>query len=282
MDILICHLGHLPRRHPTAFPVQNVGHVVKTESGFIRGRRFDSVNFSFLLEGAGSYQVDGGARIEVQAPRVLTQTPGHAYSYGPGEGQTWKELFFIYPENTLSAWRDLRLYDPEVKSWSIRNKATIETRAAALFQALEQRESDGMADVIDRLCELLVLESQRHGPPRNPPPLHARLYALRQQIDLHPEQPRDFPRLARGNGCSYSTFRRDWKALFGQSPGRYLTERRLQEARRLLVESDLSIGEIANRLGFEDPLYFSRRFHQHAGRTASEYRRINESGRRSF
>ena len=61
-----------------------------------------------------------------------------------------------------------------------------------------------------------------------------------------------------------------------------LKERRLQEARRLLVESDLSIGEIATRLGFEDPLYFSRRFHQYACSTASEYRRINESARRRF
>lgn len=280
MDNLLCHLGHLPRRHPTAFPVQNVGVVQKTSAGFIRNHRFASVNFSFLLQGSGSYQVDGGSRINVRAPRVLTQTPGHEYTYGPGEGETWRELFLIFPESSLTAWRDLHLYDPEYKTWSVSNSVALETRAASLLHALEQRESDGMADVIDRLCELLVLESQHRAPPRNLPPVHARLYTLRQQIDLHPELPCDFQQLARQSGCSYSTFRRDWKRLFGQSPGRYLAERRLQEARRLLVESDLSIGEIASRLGFEDPLYFSRRFHQHAGRTASAYRSIHQAAHR--
>jgi len=282
MDYLTYHLGHLPRRFPSAFPLQNVGHVLKTESGFIRDRIFTSVNFSFILEGAGSYQVDAEPRIPVRAPCVLTQAPGHLCNYGPGPGQTWRELFFIFPESTLSAWRENRIYDPAVKAWSISNKVSVEARVQSLFHTLEQRESDGMADVIDRLCELLVLESRRSSPPRDLPPLHARLYALRQEIDLHPERDWDFPRLARTCGCSYSTFRRDWKTLFGQSPGRHLTERRLQEARRLLVESDLSIGEIANRLGFEDPLYFSRRFHQYAGATATEYRRINESARRRF
>lgn len=277
MDDLTCHLGHLPRRHPTAFPVQNVGYALKTHDSFLRKRRFTSVNFSFLLEGEGRYQVDEEPGIDVRAPRVLTQAPGHAYTYGPGEGQTWKELFCIYPESTLSAWQDLRFYDPDCKSWSVSNKAALESRVASLLHALEQRESDGMADVIDRLSELLVLESQHRAPPRNLSPVHTRLYALRQRIDLHPEQAYDFLQLARKCGCSYSTFRRDWKLLFGQSPGRYLAERRMQEACRMLVESDVTISEIASRLGFEDAMYFSRCFHQHAGRTASEYRRINQS-----
>lgn len=276
MDNLTCYLGHLPRRHPTAFPVRYVGYVLKTSSGFLRGRHFDSVNFSFILEGQGSYQVDEGARCNVRAPRVLPQDPSHVYTYGPGEGQTWRELFLIYPESTLSAWRALCLYHPDSKTWGISNPGALEKRIAAVLQALEQRESDGMADVIDRLCELLVLESQRPAPPRDLSPVHARLYELREQIDLHPEREFDFQHKARQCGCSYSAFRRDWKSLFGQSPGRYLAERRMQEARRLLVESPLAIGEIASRLGFADPLYFSRRFHQHTGWSPREYRRMNQ------
>ncbi|MEX2606984.1 MAG: AraC family transcriptional regulator, partial [Kiritimatiellia bacterium] len=241
MDNLLYHLGHLPRRHPAACPVQNVGYVLKSAAGFIRNHGFSSVNFSFLLEGAGSYKVDEDPRIEVRAPCVLTQIPGHVYTYGPGAGQRWRELFFIFPESTLCAWSDVRLYDPAVQSWTISNEVAVEARIQSLLHCLEQRESDGMADVIDRLCELLIVESRRLSPPRNLPPLHARLYSLRQEIDLHPERDRDFSRLARSCGCSYSTFRRDWKALFGKPPGRYLSDRRLQEARRLLVETDLSI-----------------------------------------
>jgi len=37
----------------------------------------------------------------------------------------------------------------------------------------------------------------------------------------------------------------------------------MREAMDLLRTSTLSIKEIAVRLGFNDPLYFSKRFHQH-------------------
>jgi len=47
----------------------------------------------------------------------------------------------------------------------------------------------------------------------------------------------------------------------------------MNEAGRLLVETGLNIGEIADNLGFADPLYFSRKFKQTHGITASEYRK---------
>ncbi|MCC5844976.1 MAG: helix-turn-helix transcriptional regulator [Verrucomicrobia bacterium] len=278
MDNMIYHLGHLPRYHSNGFSVQTIGHTLKSAPGFIRERRFASVNFSFILGGAGSAQVNAAPRVNIKAPCVITQAPGHVYSYGPEAGQTWRELFFIFPETTLAPWTDLQLFNPTEQIWSISNKAAVESRIQSLLLTLEQRDSNGMADVIDRLCELLILESRRMSPPRNLPRLHTRLYALREEIDLHPERDYDFPKLARTCGCAYSTFRRDWKILFGKPPGKYHGDRRLQEARRLLVESSLTIGEIASRLGFEDALYFSRRFHEHAGQTASDYRRINEPG----
>ena len=38
------------------------------------------------------------------------------------------------------------------------------------------------------------------------------------------------------------------------------------------METTLPVGEIAARVGYEDPLYFSRRFRQVAGTKATEYR----------
>ncbi|MEW1722942.1 AraC family transcriptional regulator [Streptomyces sp. NPDC093109] len=47
----------------------------------------------------------------------------------------------------------------------------------------------------------------------------------------------------------------------GRSVGQWITERRMREARRLLADTDLAIGEIASRVGYRDPGYFTRRFH---------------------
>lgn len=65
-------------------------------------------------------------------------------------------------------------------------------------------------------------------------------------------------------------------ALFHRATGvgvlRYQTRLRMARARELLDTTDLPIGEIARRLGYADPFYFSRRFRSVHGVTATEYR----------
>lgn len=49
-------------------------------------------------------------------------------------------------------------------------------------------------------------------------------------------------------------------------------ERLLQEAKRLLVFTGVSVNQIAYQLGFKDPAYFSRIFTRQVGKAPSEYR----------
>ncbi len=68
----------------------------------------------------------------------------------------------------------------------------------------------------------------------------------------------------------YTLFKRE----YGISPQEYLITRRLEKARQLLEYSDekLSVKAVAVSVGFENPLYFSRSFHQRVGCSPSEYR----------
>jgi AraC family transcriptional activator of pobA len=51
-----------------------------------------------------------------------------------------------------------------------------------------------------------------------------------------------------------------------------IRERIALEARRLLLYSDLTAGQVADRLGFEDPAYFARFFRREVGITPSAFR----------
>jgi transcriptional regulator GlxA family with amidase domain len=55
-------------------------------------------------------------------------------------------------------------------------------------------------------------------------------------------------------------FSRAFQREFGTTPARYLTGVRVREAARLLLESALTIDEIAERAGFPNRAYFSRVF----------------------
>lgn len=87
-----------------------------------------------------------------------------------------------------------------------------------------------------------------------------------------PDRPLDIAETARLCGISESTFRRYWSQVIPEPPRRYLETLRIQEACRELADSERSIKEIAHSLGFEDELYFSRRFHRRRGISPREYR----------
>jgi AraC-like DNA-binding protein len=52
----------------------------------------------------------------------------------------------------------------------------------------------------------------------------------------------------------------------------FIVEARLNRARQLLLESTLSVSQIADELGYEDVFFFSRQFKERTGRTPTEYR----------
>ena len=56
---------------------------------------------------------------------------------------------------------------------------------------------------------------------------------------------------------------------------KHIKNLRLEEAKRLLIETDMSIVQIADRVGFTDYNYFCRVFKKEVGIPAGKYRNIN-------
>lgn len=75
-------------------------------------------------------------------------------------------------------------------------------------------------------------------------------------------------------GFAPAYFSNVFKKQTGQNFTEYLTEVRLQEAKRLLRSSDKSIGEIASLAGYPDDKYFRKLFKKTVGIKASEYRKL--------
>lgn len=81
------------------------------------------------------------------------------------------------------------------------------------------------------------------------------------------------PQLAEAVLMSQTQVYRKLKALKDQTPSQFIRSLRLHQGLKLLQTTDLTISEIAYDVGFSDPNYFSRTFHQEFKRPPSDFRK---------
>ncbi|MDF2658259.1 MAG: AraC family transcriptional regulator [Paenibacillus sp.] len=96
-----------------------------------------------------------------------------------------------------------------------------------------------------------------------------------QIIRERAHEPFSLKELAGQLGLSPVQLTRRFNASQHTTPGAYLTSIRLNRARALLVETDLTLDDIARRCGYDNGFYFSRAFSAKMGMPPSRYRQTN-------
>jgi len=268
MDFLVKHWAPFERHFPSVFPVSSFNFIGQKDH-WIK-RHFHACDFSLILRGRGQF-VRKGKTWPVEAPCVITQWPGEYLEYGPFvPEQTWDELYIVYAPELMPTFQQCGLVDPELPVWPIGDLAAVNTQLAELELLTQSPTPELIVDRVDRICERIVLETRLtpHAAEHDRT-MHVLLAEVRRNLS----KPVNFDEIAARHGMSLSTFRRRWMAAAKLPPARYLQQLRMREACRLLVESSFPIGKIANAVGFEDELYFSRRFRQETRMAPREYRR---------
>ncbi len=87
--------------------------------------------------------------------------------------------------------------------------------------------------------------------------------------------------LAKDAALSRAALAKKFVGLVGQSPMQYLAAWRMHLARSLLRESKLSVGEIAERVGYDSEAAFNRAFNRAVGAPPATWRRGNIPGETS-
>lgn len=72
---------------------------------------------------------------------------------------------------------------------------------------------------------------------------------------------------------SLSKFKRDFTASFGQSPGRWLLQKKLDHACRLLIQTGKQVTDVAYESGFVNVTHFDRVFKENLGTSPVKYRK---------
>jgi AraC-like DNA-binding protein len=102
--------------------------------------------------------------------------------------------------------------------------------------------------------------------------LNRRLLRARDAMDRAYAEPLDVRAVAAVAHISEAHFIRSFRAVFGETPHRYLQRRRVERSMFLLRETDRSVTDICLNVGFTSLGTFSRTFRQIVGETPSDYR----------
>ena len=92
---------------------------------------------------------------------------------------------------------------------------------------------------------------------------HPKLSTVIQMMEANIEEPISPSILAKDVGMSTRQLERLFRRYLNRSPKRYYMELRLQKARNLLMQTDMSVINVALACGFASPSHFSKCYRSH-------------------
>ena len=145
-----------------------------------------------------------------------------------------------------------------------------------ILREMEMKQP-GYEDVCQAFMEILIIRLMRStglSVPNGIPSVssHRQCAAIRRYIDLHFKESLTLDLLAEEAHMNKHYLSHAFKREYGISPINYMISRRIEESKYLLTETDLSLSQISQLLGFSSLSYFSQVFRKSQSIPPIEYR----------
>lgn len=244
-----------------------------------RGVGIGSTIFKYCVRGAGWCELEG-RRFEIGPGDLLVVPRGLSHAYGAYPDRPWT-LHWVHAmgDDVPDILRELGIDEGAPVAPLGQSPSLV-----ALFEEVHQELGGACAPqnvlfASQLLTHLLGLVIRlRRQTVRETPDARQRVLASAAYMRNHPERARDLGALASMVGLSPSHYSALFRAATGHSPRQYFTRVRMARAEQMLSATNHSVKDIAQALGFDDPLHFSRVFRRVNGMSPSELRRLRRSG----
>jgi len=145
-----------------------------------------------------------------------------------------------------------------------------------ILREMEQKNT-GYEDVCQAYMEILIIRLMRNtalAVPTEPQSVsgNRQCAAVKRYIDMHFKEPLTLEQLAEDAHMNKFYLSHAFKREYGTSPINYMITKRIEESKYLLAETDLSMSQIAQLLGFSSLSYFSQVFRKTQAVSPMEYR----------
>lgn len=264
--------------------VRKIGFFPRVKYHYVqKDRGCDYAMLIYCTEGEGWYTI-GGETYPVKRNQYIIIPPNTPYSFGASEQDPWT-IYWVHFKGKLS--KEFLPATPVPGTILPGEYSRLQDRIQ-LFEEIYGCFSMGYIKeymIYSSMClymfltSFLYLEQYRYI---NLPNHEEYSFASRviHYMNEHVERNLTLDQLAAYFKYSPSHFSMLFQKETGVSPISYFIRLKIQKACQYIVLSGLKLNEIAVKLGFEEPAYFSRTFTKVMGISPSEYRkRESEHGR---
>ncbi|NEW06729.1 AraC family transcriptional regulator [Paenibacillus sp. SYP-B3998] len=246
-SLIIINAGHLPGR-----------------TSFRHDATFDKWAFLYIVGGSGTFQVNDSPNQKVTSGSLCLMRPGATYNYGPHPDGFWDEYYITFEGSRVGEWVDNWLVQIDHIKQIGHEDITQLNRIERIFMLMES----GIPSNIDRaalLLETLLFEFmlKAHVPPENTKT--QQIISIMDDIGDSLYQSFDAQETAKRHHISISTLRRIVSEYTGYPLNEYIHRLKIADAKNVLLNTDDTVKEIADALGYKDVFYFSRLFKKYVG-----------------
>ena len=253
-------------------PYPTKGHADGYYFDLEKGRILNEYQLLYNPEGEGWFQSTHCPRTRLKAGDMFLLFPGEWHSYHPDPRIGWKSHWIGFKGRNMDDRVRAGFLTPDKPIYHIGYSDVIESLYRKAYEAAVEEAAYSqqlMAGLVNHLIGKMYSLERNIELGQNLQQV-TMIGKARLRIRESIESSVTIQQIADELGVSYSNFRKLFKEYTGLSPATYQQELRLLRAKELLTTTDLSVKEIAYRLNFESPDYFSSKFKAKMGCKPSE------------
>jgi AraC-like DNA-binding protein len=231
--------------------------------------------FVYSLSGKGKLAFGGGSQLLPEHHGCFLAEPADFRLLSSGGDRSEELLWLLASGDPVRGFweRFIRVFGHVV---SLKRDDEPIRLLARMFRGPAVGEGDDRYRSSVRLYEWMIaverLAEERSGLPQ---PFPAALQQVVREMENRVHDPLDLEEMAASAGLSKHHFCKTFKRHTGETPIHYMRKMRVEEAARLLRESDMSVARIADITGFDNISYFGKVFRRLTGETPTEFRDRN-------
>lgn len=242
-------------------PYPSRKHPVEYQFNWEKGRTLPGFQVLYITRGSGIVETERTPERAINAPLLFLLFPNIWHRYRPNSETGWHEHWIGFDGPIPRQLVASEIIRPEQPFFEVGHHDKILSQFQLVLDEVKN-EALGFRRIaaasvlqILALATSLPLRTQEENQPMRATVRQA-CFLLREQTD----NVVSIESIAEELKVGYTYFRRMFKQYTGFSPKQYHTQLRFERVKRLLRESDLSIGEIASLLSFDSPFHFSQWF----------------------